>query len=183
MTSKKRVYKILLDGLYHCEGIKARILSVDDVGEIVADSIAGFFEDKDNLRLVSALLSAGVKPEAPAQIMSGGAFEGMTVVVTGTLAKMSRAEAEEAIRNAGGKAASSVSKKTSLVVAGESAGSKLAKANSLGVKVIGEDEFIAMLEAAPEAPVQAEESISEPVPAVAEKPETRQLSLFDTFGI
>ena len=121
------------------------LLQMDDVGEIVADSIAGFFEDENNLRLVSALLNAGVRPEAPEQVQAGGAFEGKTVVVTGTLSKMSRAEAEEAIRKAGGKAAGSVSKKTSLVVAGENAGSKLAKANSLGVPVIGEEEFTELL--------------------------------------
>ena len=118
---------------------------MEDVGEIVADSIAGFFEDAGNLRLVSALLAAGVRPEAPKQVSEGGAFEGMTVVVTGTLASFSRAEAEEAVRNAGGKAAGSVSKKTSLVVAGENAGSKLTKAQTLGVKVIGEAEFKEML--------------------------------------
>lgn len=121
------------------------LLQMEDVGEIVADSIAGFFEDENNLRLVSALLSAGVSPEAPEQVQAGGAFERKTVVVTGTLSQMSRAEAEEAIRRAGGKAAGSVSKKTSLVVAGENAGSKLAKANSLGVPVIGEEEFIELL--------------------------------------
>ena len=118
---------------------------MDDVGEILADSIAGFFEDEANLRLISALLAAGVNPEAPAQAVAGGPFEGMTVVVTGTLSSFSRAEAEEAVRNAGGKAAGSVSKKTSLVVAGENAGSKLDKANALGVEVIGEEEFLSRL--------------------------------------
>ncbi len=121
------------------------LVQMEDVGEIVADSIAGFFEDEGNLRLVSALLAAGVNPEAPKQVAAGGAFEGMTVVVTGTLASFSRAEAEEAVRNAGGKATGSVSKKTGLVVAGENAGSKLAKAQALGVKVIGETEFKEML--------------------------------------
>jgi len=125
------------------------LVQMDDVGEIVADSILGFFADPGNLRLVQALLDAGVKPEPPAQIAAGGAFEGMTVVVTGTLEKLSRAEAEAAIRNAGGKAASSVSKKTSLVVAGESAGSKLKKANDLGVPVIDEAEFLRRLQPDP----------------------------------
>ena len=124
---------------------REELTQMDDVGEIVADSIVGFFEDENNLRLVDALLGAGVNPQPPEQIAAGGAFEGKTVVVTGTLSRMSRAEAEEAIRRAGGKAGSSVSKKTSLVVAGESAGSKLAKANSLGVPVIGETEFLELL--------------------------------------
>ncbi|MGN0183806.1 MAG: NAD-dependent DNA ligase LigA [Aristaeellaceae bacterium] len=124
---------------------REELLQMDDVGEILADSIAGFFEDAANLRLIEALLAAGVNPEAPAQAVAGGPFEGMTVVVTGTLARFSRAEAEAAVRNAGGKAAGSVSKKTSLVVAGENAGSKLDKANALGVEVIGEAEFLARL--------------------------------------
>lgn len=124
---------------------REELVQMDDVGEILADSIAGFFEDAANLRLIEALLNAGVAPEAPAQAAEGGPFEGMTVVVTGTLARFSRAEAEEAVRNAGGKAAGSVSKKTSLVVAGENAGSKLDKANALGVEVIGEEEFLARL--------------------------------------
>lgn len=124
---------------------REELTQMDDVGEIVADSIAGFFEDENNVRLVDALLAAGVKPQPPEQVQDGGAFEGQTVVVTGTLAAMSRAEAEEAIRRSGGKAAASVSKKTSLVVAGENAGSKLAKANALGVTVIGEEEFLRML--------------------------------------
>ena len=124
---------------------REELVQMDDVGEILADSIAGFFEDAANLRLIEALLNAGVNPEAPAQAVAGGPFEGMTVVVTGTLARFSRAEAEAAVRNAGGKAAGSVSKKTSLVVAGENAGSKLDKANALGVEVIGEEEFVARL--------------------------------------
>ena len=124
---------------------REELLQMEDVGEIVADSIAGFFEDEKNLRLVSALLEAGVTPEAPKQVSAGGVFEGMTVVVTGTLASFSRAEAEEAVRNAGGKAAGSVSKKTSLVLAGENAGSKLSKAQTLGIKIIGEEEFKEML--------------------------------------
>ena len=118
---------------------------MDDVGEIVADSIIAFFEDPANARLVDALLAAGVRPKWEVRDTSGGAFAGMTVVVTGTLSAMGRSEAEEAIRQQGGKAAGSVSKKTSLVVAGENAGSKLTKAQSLGIRVIGEAEFLEML--------------------------------------
>ena len=125
---------------------REELVQMDDVGDIVADSIAGFFEDENNVRLVDALLAAGVSPRRPQIVDAGGALAGMTVVVTGTLAHFSRAEAEEAVRMAGGKAAGSVSKKTSLVVAGEAAGSKLDKANALGVRVIDEAEFMRMLE-------------------------------------
>ena len=125
---------------------REELVQMDDVGDIVADSIAGFFEDENNVRLVDALLAAGVSPRRPQIVDAGGALAGMTVVVTGTLAHFSRAEAEEAVRIAGGKAAGSVSKKTSLVVAGEAAGSKLDKANALGVRVIDEAEFMRMLE-------------------------------------
>ena len=121
------------------------LTQMDDVGEIVADAVVGFFADPANARLVDALLAAGVSPKWEARENSAGPFAGMTVVVTGTLSSMGRSQAEEAIRDGGGKAAGSVSKKTSLVVAGESAGSKLTKAQQLGVKVIGEAEFMAML--------------------------------------
>ena len=121
------------------------LTGMDDVGEIVAESVRGFFADPANRRLVDALLAEGVAPEAPQRPAEGGAFEGMTVVVTGTLASMSRAEAEEAVRQAGGKAAGSVSKKTSLVVYGEAAGSKLTKAQALGVPVADEAEFLRRL--------------------------------------
>ena len=121
------------------------LTGMDDVGEIVAESVRGFFADPANRRLVDALLAEGVVPEAPQRPAEGGAFEGMTVVVTGTLASMSRAEAEEAVRQAGGKAAGSVSKKPSLVVYGEAAGSKLTKAQALGVPVADEAEFLRRL--------------------------------------
>ena len=120
------------------------LVAIDEIGDIVADSVVGFFADEANVRLVDALLSAGVAPEWEEK-QAGGVFEGMTVVVTGTLSSMGRKEAEETIVSLGGKAAGSVSKKTSLVVAGENAGSKLTKAQTLGVKVIGEDEFLEML--------------------------------------
>ena len=121
------------------------LVAMDDVGEIVADSVVSFFADPANNRLVDALLAAGVMPKWEQKDTSDGPFVGMTVVVTGTLSSMGRSEAEAAIRDGGGKAAGSVSKKTSLVVAGENAGSKLAKAQSLGVQVIGEAEFLEML--------------------------------------
>ena len=122
------------------------LTTMDDVGDIVAESIVSFFEDPANSRLVDALLESGVQPMWEQTDAADGAFAGMTVVVTGTLSSMGRAEAEEAIRRRGGKATGSVSKKTSLVVAGENAGSKLSKAQSLGIRVIDEAEFLSMLD-------------------------------------
>ena len=132
-----------VEALRHATG--EELTAMDDVGQIVADSVVSFFSDSANNRLVDALLAEGVTPKWEMKDTSSGAFAGMTVVVTGTLASMGRSEAEAAIRDAGGKAAGSVSKKTSLVVAGENAGSKLTKAQALGVKVIGETEFLEML--------------------------------------
>ena len=120
------------------------LVALDDVGEIVARSIVDFFEDEGNRQELERLLAAGVKPTVR-ETNAEGPLTGMTVVVTGTLSLMTRQQAEQAVRDAGGTAGSSVSKKTSLVVAGESAGSKLEKANKLGVKVIGEDEFRTLL--------------------------------------
>ena len=124
---------------------REELISMDDVGEIVADSVAGFFADGANLRLVDALLAAGVTPKAE-QAPQSGIFDSMTVVVTGTLSAMGRKEAEEAILQRGGKAAGSVSRKTSLVVAGENAGSKLTRARELGVQVVDEAAFLEMLQ-------------------------------------
>ena len=117
---------------------------VEDVGPITAANIAGWFRGEQSKHLISRLKEAGVSmassEEAPDTRLAG-----QTIVLTGTLSSMSRAEAEGRIQALGGKAASSVSKKTSLVVAGENAGSKLTKAESLGVKVIGEEEFLEMI--------------------------------------
>ncbi|HMP54911.1 MAG TPA: hypothetical protein PKD05_25395 [Candidatus Melainabacteria bacterium] len=93
------------------------------------------------LKMEDASSSAGGAGEAPAQI-----FAGKTFVVTGTLAAMDRKQAETAIKQRGGKATSSVSKKTDYLVVGESPGSKLAKAEQLGVDVVNEAQFLAMLE-------------------------------------
>ena len=120
------------------------LVALDDVGGIVAGSIIDFFADPGNRQEVERLIAAGVQPTVH-EANGEGPLTGMTVVVTGTLAQMTRQQAEQAVRDAGGTAGSSVSKKTSLVVAGESAGSKLEKANKLGVKVIGEAEFRELL--------------------------------------
>ena len=107
----------------------------------MAQSIVDFFSYPENQELIEKLLAAGVSPQSPEQ-KSGGAFSGKSIVVTGTLPHMSRSEAEQLIRDQGGIAASSVSKKTAFVVAGENAGSKLTKAQSLGIEIIDEQELL-----------------------------------------
>ena len=119
------------------------LLAIDEIGEIVAQSVLDFFSFPENQRLVDRLLAAGVSPQAEAQ-NRGGAFAGMTLVVTGTLPTFSRQEAEEFIRSHGGVAAGSVSRKTAYVVAGENAGSKLAKAQALGIPVISQAQLVEM---------------------------------------
>jgi DNA ligase (NAD+) len=120
------------------------------VGPTVAASIRRWFSDQGGLDVLLDLVDAGVEPERPppptsASAKSEGPLAGKTLVVTGTLAGFDRQSAEAAIRAAGGKPAGSVSRKTDYLVAGESAGSKLAKAQELGITVLDEDEFRRML--------------------------------------
>ena len=120
------------------------LVAVEDVGEITARGIAEFFRDGENQAEISRLFKAGVTPFTEEK-KRGGVFAGETVVLTGSLAAMSRSEAQKIIEAEGGVAAGSVSGKTTLVVAGESAGSKLEKAKKSGVKIIGEEEFLKLL--------------------------------------
>jgi DNA ligase (NAD+) len=114
--------------------------AVPDVGEIVAQSIRDFFEKEDNLRTLEHLKERGLNFESTAsEKPSSSSLEGKTFVLTGTLPTLSREEAAELIRQAGGTVSSSVSKKTSYVVAGEDAGSKLTKAKDLGIPLLDED--------------------------------------------
>ena len=122
------------------------LVDIEDVGEIVASSITEYFADEENRRFVNRLLEAGVHPQMHMQEDAGTLFEGLTFVLTGTLPTLSRAQAQEMIRKNGGKATGSVSKKTSIVLAGESAGSKLDKARELGVTIIDEVQFLRMIE-------------------------------------
>ena len=117
------------------------LVAIPDVGDIVAQSITEFFSFPENMEMIDRLLKAGVHPRE-AQQQTGGVLDGLTIVVTGTLPTLSRNEAEELIRRHGGKAASSVSKKTAFVVAGEAAGSKLTKAQQLGIPVLDEAAFM-----------------------------------------
>ncbi|MHC4836089.1 MAG: NAD-dependent DNA ligase LigA [Planctomycetota bacterium] len=117
------------------------LTAIDQIGPIMAESIHDYLHDDDNVKVIEAMLAAGVKPTAPKEKASS-VLEGMTIVVTGTLKNHTRQQIEQMIKDHGGKTSSSVSKKTSLLVAGENAGSKLEKAQKLGVEIIDEAEFI-----------------------------------------
>ena len=126
------------------QATEAELTAIPDVGDVVAQSITEFFSFPENMEMIARLLAAGVRPRE-AQKQEGGILSGLTVVVTGTLPTLSRNDAEELIRQHGGKAASSVSKKTAFVVAGEAAGSKLTKAQTLGIPVLDEATFLEKL--------------------------------------
>ena len=117
----------------------------EEVGPKVAEAIHEFFNEPRNRELVERLRAAGLKFDHPKKIKKAGPFDGMTFVLTGTLGSMTREQAAERIETAGGKVSGSVSKKTSYVVAGEEAGSKLDKARALGVPVVTEEKFLEML--------------------------------------
>jgi DNA ligase (NAD+) len=135
-----------LDGLMDA-GVE-QLQEAPDVGPVVAESIAGFFRERHNREVVEQLRAAGVawSESAPVEKPSAGPFTGKIVVLTGTLAAMSRDEAKEKIEALGGKVTGSVSKKTDFVIAGEEAGSKLDKAKELGVTVLDEGKFLKLLE-------------------------------------
>ena len=120
--------------------------AVDDMGEIMAESVYEFFAQPQTKDLVERLKNYGVNMQALEEESSDLRFNGKIFVLTGALESFSRKEAEEIIEKFGGKTSSSVSKKTSFVLAGEDSGSKLTKARELGVNVITEEEFKQMIE-------------------------------------
>lgn len=120
--------------------------TIDGFGEVMALSIENYFSLESTKELIADLKSLGLKMKSSAPKSGGGIFRGKTFVLTGTLPTMKRSEASKLIEDNGGKTSSSVSKKTSYVLAGEDAGSKLTKAQSLGITIITEEEFKAMLE-------------------------------------
>jgi DNA ligase (NAD+) len=116
--------------------------NVDGVGPIIGRSVADWFADKSNKAMLERLLKhVHIQKVIPPK---KGVLSGQTVVVTGTLPTLSREEAEALVRKAGGKPASSVSNKTSFLLAGENAGSKLEKAKSLNIRVISEAQFLSL---------------------------------------
>ncbi len=131
------------------EGLKKatfdELVEIPDVGDIVASCIVEFFNEDKVIETINELLKIGVNPIFEEMEIIQSVFEGKTVVVTGTMEKYSRKEIKEKLETLGAKVSGSVSKKTDYVVAGKEAGSKLTKAQELGVKVISEDEFEEMI--------------------------------------
>ena len=120
------------------------ILEIEGFGQIMAESVVGYFKTDSAKELIEKLKSSGVNMNATSEIKDER-FSGMTFVLTGTLPTLKRNEASKIIESFGGKTSSSVSKKTTYVLAGEEAGSKLDKANALGIEVIDEETFIGMI--------------------------------------
>ena len=120
------------------------ILQIDGFGKIMAESVVEFFSSDSTKELIAKLKEAGVNMKST-NVVEDARFSGMTFVLTGTLPTLKRAEASKIIESFGGKTSSSVSKKTTYVLAGEEAGSKLDKANKLGVQIISEEEFKEMI--------------------------------------
>ncbi len=146
----ERTAEILADHFGSLDAVREakpeELESASEVGPKVAESISLFFREKRNLELVDRLREAGLTFEHQRKRKTAGALDGLTFVLTGTLPNLRREEAEARIKAAGGKVTGSVSRKTSYVVAGAEPGSKLDKARSLGVAVIDEEGFLALLE-------------------------------------
>ena len=120
------------------------LTQISDVGEITAGFISGWFSQPQSLHMLQKLRDAGVNFESK-RLVVDARFAGMTFVLTGALSKFTREEATEKIELFGGKAAGSVSKKTTYVVVGENAGSKERKARELGIPILSEDDFLNMI--------------------------------------
>lgn len=141
--------RILSEKYPNVESLKSskleELIDIFEIGDIVAQSIIDFFADQTNVQIVDACLNAGIiwKPEEKAEIPQ--IFEGKIFVFTGALQQFTRDQAKQMVRERGGKATGSVSKKTDFVVIGENAGNKAEKAKKLGVKILTEEEFLAII--------------------------------------
>ena len=147
-----------------------RISSVHEVGPVIARSVFEFLQSESGQTTLDDLKALGVSMKATERPKSAtaGSIAGKTLVVTGTLARHSREEIERLIADHGGRASSSVSKKTDFLIAGEKAGGKLEKANQLGVRVLTEDEFLALLGAAPTGTSESATTDSKPIAGLFE---------------
>ncbi len=146
----ERTAELLADHFGDLEKIASASLeelqAAEEVGPKVAEAIREFFEERRNCELVDRLRTAGLQFKHAVKKRKGGPLTGMTFVITGTLPDMSREEAKAKIEGAGGKVAAAVSKKTNFLLAGEDAGSKLKKAQELGVEIIDEKQLLSKLE-------------------------------------
>ena len=135
-----------------------RLINLEEFGEIMANSVVQFFREERNLKVIEKLKQAGVNTEniTDEDDSIEKIFEGMKIVLTGTLPTLKRNDAKEMIESRGGKATSSVSKSTTFVLAGEEAGSKLTKANELGIKVIDEEKFLELIKLKSKEEVEAD---------------------------
>ena len=144
----QKASKLLSDHFLTMDNIisatKDQILNIEGFGEVMADSVVDFFSLDQTKEMIEDLKVSGLNMESQREIKDNR-FEGMTFVLTGTLSTYGRKEAQEIIESYGGKASSSVSKKTTYVLAGEAAGSKLKKATDLGVTIITEEQFAEMI--------------------------------------
>ena len=122
------------------------LVNLDDVGQITAESILDYLSDENNIKFINDLIEVGMNPQYEVQeVNTDNIFAGKTVVLTGKLVELTRNEAKEYLEKYGAKVTGSVTSKTDLVIAGDKAGSKLAKAEQLGIKVINEEEFANMV--------------------------------------
>lgn len=140
----KKTAKDLADEFGSVENLanasEERLLQIPEVGEIIAKDVVSYFKDEENLSELKELFALGVKPFTEEKNLAG-VFAGEKIVLTGTLTSFTRSQASKIIEDNGGEVLSSVSKATTMVLAGESAGGKLDKAKKLGIKIIDEDEF------------------------------------------
>lgn len=145
----KETAELLVNNFDSFEDIKnatvEKLSSIDGLGEKIAQAVVEWFKDAGNINLLNKFKMLGVEPQKPQKTVVSDKFAGKTFVITGTLSRP-RADFEKIIKSLGGKTSSSVSKNTSFVLAGESPGSKLLKAETLNVRILNEDEFFALTE-------------------------------------
>ncbi|HAH52309.1 MAG TPA: DNA ligase, partial [Balneola sp.] len=145
----KTVAKDLAEAFKNLDNLRSAdeeaLLAVDSIGPRIAESVIDFFSNEVNNKIVDRLKEAGLQFEAKEKELASRVLEGKKIVMTGTLPTLSRNEAKELIEKHGGKTALSVSKNTDFVLAGESAGSKLTKAQDLGVEILDEDAFLNLI--------------------------------------
>ncbi len=145
----ERTAQIIADSFPNVDLLAAasteELQEIEEIGPRIAETVRDFFQEANNLSLIKQLREAGLQLSRETATQAGGKLEGLTFVLTGTLPSLTREAATECIEAAGGKVTKAVSKHTDYVVAGESAGSKLEKAQRLGTNVIGEGQLLDLL--------------------------------------